>query len=74
VDLTQKNGASARARVKWINAVGPAVKVELELLDAGKSVEVELTRERYLTLRLSVGEIVYVTPKGLKVFVGTYAI
>ncbi|MSS72603.1 MAG: sulfate/molybdate ABC transporter ATP-binding protein [Candidatus Latescibacteria bacterium] len=74
VDLTQKDGTSARARVKWLNTVGPVAKVELELLDAGKSVEVELTRERYEILRLSVGEIVYVTPKGLKVFVGTYSI
>jgi len=74
VDLSQKNGPSARARVKWIHPIGAVVKVELELLDDKKEVQVELTRDRYETLRLSVGEIVYVTPKGLKVFVGTYSI
>ncbi len=74
VDLTQKNGSSARARVKWVHPVGAVVKMELELLDDKKEIEVELTRERHETLRLSVGEIVYVTPKGLKVFVGTYSI
>ncbi len=74
LDLTQKDESSARARVRWINAVGPTVKVELELTDSGKTVEVELTRERHEALRLSRGEIVYVTTKGIKVFVGNYAI
>ncbi|OGG55832.1 MAG: sulfate ABC transporter [Candidatus Handelsmanbacteria bacterium RIFCSPLOWO2_12_FULL_64_10] len=74
VDLSQKNGSSACARVKWIHPIGAVVKMELELLDDKKDIEVELTRERHETLRLSVGEIVYVTPKGLKVFVGTYSI
>ena len=74
VDLSQKDKSSARASVRWINSVGPTVKVELELPDDRKVIEVELTRERYEALGLSVGEVVYVTPKGLKVFVGTYSI
>jgi len=74
LDLTENGKSSARARVKWINSVGSTVKVELELLADNKEVEVELTRQRYEALNLSVGKTVYVTPKELKVFANNYYI
>jgi sulfate transport system ATP-binding protein len=74
VHLTQNGSFSACAQVRWINPVGPTVKVGLELVDDGKGIEVELTRERYATLPFSAGEFVYITPKGLQVFSGDYSI
>jgi sulfate/thiosulfate transport system ATP-binding protein len=72
--LTRNGDSSASARVKRIHPVGSVVTVELELLDGGKEVEVELSRERYETLGLSPGKQVYISPRDLRIFADHYSI
>lgn len=65
-----RNGTPAiAAQVHHVHPIGPLVHVELTRRDTGDLIEVELTKERYRTMRLKEGEQVYVTPRNLKVFV-----
>lgn len=59
---------SIRATVRFINAVGPLVKVELQQVDKNTLIEAELTQERFRELNLSIAQQVYVTPRNVKVF------
>ena len=74
VDLARKDHRSALALVKRVLPIGSVVTVEMILVEDGKVVEVELSRERYAALRLAPGEQVFLTPRGVKVFVGHYEI
>ncbi|RIK68313.1 MAG: sulfate ABC transporter ATP-binding protein [Planctomycetota bacterium] len=56
------------ARVTHVNAAGPTVKVEL-VRESGEPVFVEVTRGRYAALDLHAGNVVYVSPRELRVFV-----
>lgn len=65
-----RNGTPAiEAKVTHVHPIGPLVQVELTRGDTGDLIEVELTKERYRTMRLKEGERVFVTPRNLKVFV-----
>ncbi|UCE58214.1 MAG: sulfate ABC transporter ATP-binding protein [Phycisphaerales bacterium] len=66
----QANGKSGfSATVQHVNAAGPHVKIDL-LADSGEPVHVELTQERFRTLRLTLGESVFVCPREINVFLG----
>lgn len=60
---------SLKGTVKFVNPVGPLVKVEVET-DSGESIQIELTQERYRMLRLKRDEHVFIVPKEVNVFVG----
>ena len=65
----QSNGENhVRATVRYINSAGPLVKVEVET-QAGDSLHVELTQERFVELRLRKNDDVFVFPKDMKGFV-----
>ena len=64
---------SIRARVKFVNAAGPIVRVEL-VSESGDPIQVELSQERYRQLKFMKNDLVYVTPKEMKIFVDDYAI
>jgi sulfate transport system ATP-binding protein len=70
LDLQPTNGSTASACVAWVNPVGATVKVGLELVGGSRGLEVELSRERYQTLRLAPGMTVFVAPRGLRFFPG----
>jgi sulfate transport system ATP-binding protein len=74
VDLARPNHTAAAARVQRLVPLGSQVTVHLALRDDGREVEVQLSRERYTELALRVGETVYLTPRGLRVFAGSYEI
>jgi sulfate transport system ATP-binding protein len=64
----ERNGRPAwTARIGRLTPLGGLVRLDLILLD-GTSLHAQLTRERCLTLGLSSGENVFVTPRDLKVF------
>jgi sulfate transport system ATP-binding protein len=64
----ERNGRPAwSARIRRLTPLGGTVRLDLTLLD-GTSLNVQLTRERCLQLALADGEVVYVTPRDLKVF------
>jgi len=58
---------SFRATTRHINAAGPLVKIEA-VTDWGAPVHVEMSQERFRTLRLATGEIVFISPKEAAVF------
>ena len=55
------------ATVQDVHAIGPLVRVELA--HASELVEVELTRERATVLQLAKGQLVWLKPRQVKVFV-----
>jgi sulfate transport system ATP-binding protein len=69
IDHQQVGQPQFCATVAYIHAAGSVVKVELTTL-TGASVHVELSQERYQSLRLQRGAQVFVTVKELKVFTG----
>lgn len=73
IDDQPNGGTHFRARVDHINPAGPLVKVEL-ISEWGDPVQVEISQERYMALRLKKGAEVFVTPKEKKVFIDTYSI
>jgi sulfate/thiosulfate transport system ATP-binding protein len=60
--------SSFQAKISFIHAIGPNVRLELERNDINAQVEVELTRERFDHLKLNEGETVYLKPRNLRVF------
>ena len=62
-----------RARVERIHAAGPSVKIEL-VTDAGDRVQAALTQERFRSLALAKGDVVFVKPKQQRVFVNDFSI
>jgi len=55
IELAPPNGSdSAHARIRLIHAVGPAVRIDLEV--AGQPIEVLIDRERLLTLGVNNGD------------------
>jgi sulfate/thiosulfate transport system ATP-binding protein len=61
-------GASFRAKINYIHAIGPVVRLELERTDSKTFVEAEITRERFNFLKLNEGETVYLRLHNLRVF------
>jgi len=74
IDRIPRGRSSLKAEVLRINAAGAAVKVELAAKDFGVPLNVELGRERYAELGLKTGDIVFVFPKHVRVFVQDYQI
>jgi sulfate transport system ATP-binding protein len=62
-------GADAlRATVRGVRAVGPIVYLELDHQNRSETIEVELTRERYLNDNFHEGETVFVKPRNVRIF------
>jgi sulfate transport system ATP-binding protein len=68
--LRPHNGNSGiSARVIHINPTGSLTRVELQALDTGRAVHVELSQGRHAELQLSAGDTVLVAPRRVRVFV-----
>jgi sulfate transport system ATP-binding protein len=70
VEREPVDGASFKAEVRHVHAIGPIVKVELFLCETKETVEVELSRTVYRRLALQKGETVFARPRKLRVFAG----
>ena len=70
VDLgpARAGASSLEAVVRHVRAFGPVVRVELDLLDTGKTIEAHMPRGRFETLELSKGKRVFVSPTNVRVF------
>lgn len=62
------------ARITRINGAGAQVRIDLELIENRRRVEVVLSPDRSRELQLNHGETVYVKPHQLKVFENDYVI
>jgi sulfate transport system ATP-binding protein len=60
---------SFKATVSHVNPAGPVVKVEV-VTEWGDSVQVELPQERYRSLKLEKGAVVFLSPREFAVFPG----
>ncbi|MGC2209383.1 MAG: sulfate ABC transporter ATP-binding protein [Candidatus Korobacteraceae bacterium] len=73
--MREPGAASAiRANLRHIFGVGPNVKLELQRCDTGTLLEAELGRKQFNELDLKLGDVVYVTPRNLRVFAEDYSI
>jgi sulfate transport system ATP-binding protein len=63
------SGASSlEAVVRHVRAFGPVVRLELDLVEGGRTIEAHLPRLRFESLALSKGQRVYVSPTNVRVF------
>jgi sulfate transport system ATP-binding protein len=60
--------SSLEAVVRHIRAFGPVVRLELDLVEDGRTIEAHVSRERYDRLALGKGSRVYVSPTNMRVF------
>ena len=74
VERKPSNGTSLEAEIKDIHAVGPVVRVTVTLSGYEEDVEAELTRDVFENLALRKGEVVFVRPRNVRVFVEDYQI
>jgi sulfate transport system ATP-binding protein len=73
--LRERDGRPSLAgKVTHINPAGAVVRVRVYAEDFGVLLTVDLPPERYRELGLSIGEMVYVTPRQVRVFVQDYSI
>jgi sulfate/thiosulfate transport system ATP-binding protein len=64
-----RSGASSlEAMVRHVRAFGPIVRLELDLVDGGRTIEAHVPRARFDTLALNKGQRVYVSPTNVRVF------
>ena len=62
-------GASSLAAVvRHVRAFGPVVRLELDLVEGGKSIEAHVSRDRFDAAALAKGRQVYVSPTNVRVF------
>jgi sulfate transport system ATP-binding protein len=69
VETAYDGSPAFQARVSRINAAGPQVKLEVWLEGLERSVQVELSHERYRSLGIAAGSAVFIAPRETKVFV-----
>jgi sulfate/thiosulfate transport system ATP-binding protein len=70
-----RNGVAAiEATIKYINPVGPTVRLELQPPGSDELIEAVISKDEYRKLNLQEGEQVYARPRNLKVFVDDYSI
>jgi sulfate/thiosulfate transport system ATP-binding protein len=71
----ERDGAgSMEARILHINPAGPRAKVELRAVESGQLVNAEISAERFAELRLKAGDVVFVSPRRVRVFMPDYSI
>jgi sulfate transport system ATP-binding protein len=64
------NGSpSLKALVQHLNPAGPVMRVQVRAEDFGITVQVDVSHERQQELRLKPGDIVYLAPRRVRVFV-----
>ncbi len=64
----QQSKVGFEAIVRYVNAVGSQVRVELERADHTELIEAELTQERFRELKLEPAQHVHIYPRNVRVF------
>jgi len=59
------------ALVRHVRAFGPVVRLELDLVEDGRTIEAHIPRSRFEGLALARGQRVYVSPTRVRVFAGS---
>jgi sulfate transport system ATP-binding protein len=74
IDYRPNGASSIAAKVLHINPTGSRIKVELKAAESDQLINAELTAERFAELELKSGDLVYVSPSKVRVFVPRYSI
>lgn len=69
-----KDPSAIRATVLHVYGVGPVVKLELQSSETGTLLEAEIGRRQFVELDLKLGDVVFVSPRNLRVFAEDYSI
>ncbi|HEY4309807.1 MAG TPA: sulfate/molybdate ABC transporter ATP-binding protein [Pirellulales bacterium] len=69
LDRTAEGPGSLRVRVDRVNAAGSVAKVFVHSQEFGVGMHVELSAERYAELNFRPGDLLYVSPRRVRVFV-----
>ncbi len=69
-----KDPSAIRATLLHVFGVGPIVKLELQCSGTGALLEAELVRRQFAELDLKPGDVVFVSPRNLRVFAEDYSI
>lgn len=64
----QQEKVGFEAIVRYVNAVGSQVRIELERADHTELIEAELTQERFRELKLEPAQHVHIYPRNVRVF------
>jgi sulfate/thiosulfate transport system ATP-binding protein len=65
---TPSGSTSLQAVVRHVRAFGPIVRLELDLVEGGRTIEAHIPRSRFANLSLTRGQRVYVSPTNVRVF------
>ncbi len=68
VSATRSGACSLEALVRHVRAFGPMVRLELDLVEDGTTIEAHVPRGRFHELGLNKGHRVYVSPTHVRVF------
>jgi sulfate transport system ATP-binding protein len=60
--------SSLAAVIRHVRAFGPVVRLELDLIEGGRTIEAHIPRGRFESLALTKGQTVYVSPTHVRVF------
>lgn len=69
VTLTQDSPDAAAATVRHVRSAGPVVRMELKRVDDESLIEAELSKDHYADLKISIGDVVFVKPRSLRVWI-----
>jgi sulfate transport system ATP-binding protein len=67
---TPSGSSSLEALVRHVRTFGPVVRLELDLVDGGRTIEAHLPRSQFEGLAIAKGQRVYVSPTHVRVFAG----
>jgi sulfate/thiosulfate transport system ATP-binding protein len=62
------SSSSLHAVIRHVRAFGPVVRLELDLVDGGRTIEAHVARSQFESLSLAKGQQVYVSPTNVRVF------
>lgn len=69
IDHAQDGVPSLRAKVVHANPAGSVARIQLRAEESGAVIHVDMTPGRYAELALKAGDVVYVSPRRVRVFV-----
>jgi sulfate/thiosulfate transport system ATP-binding protein len=74
IERSRQDSTALRAEIKHIQKLGPSVRITLAVEGNGEFIEAELTRDVFQTLGLQHGELVFVRPRQVRVFIEDFQI
>jgi sulfate transport system ATP-binding protein len=74
ITRTREGSSALEAKITHINPAGSVVKIRLLAEQFGLLINVDVTPDRYATLKLKPEEVVYIAPKKARMFAEDYVI